>query len=613
MNEVQPTFAIVRYLTKNRFAFPVMMSAITVSTIATFVLIDYMLYGHLAMQLALDNAGKKINERNLFLKRFTQNANDILWSIRTSATFKRYLETPSECHFVNDLFLSFSQANPSMMQLRFIDSEGKERIRYDRVKSGEEPYRVTKLQDKKSRYYFEDSMEKPEKVWFSDLDLNIEYGKVELPYKPTYRAVLPVWHQEKFSGILIVNFFAKPMLDELFHAPLYDGILLDDAGYALAHYNQTKSWGYYQQPKVKVEEKYLKALNHEQYRSDEFVARRLDLPFPNRLTLILKLNDAYVMQQESRHNERLLKVSLIVLVLAFGVTWIMDRLIQNIARQITYQEKQVQELQERQREQEVLLIQQSRMADMGSMLSMIAHQWRQPIATLMGVLANMLDGLKSETVDRKALEQQIERSEDTLLFMSSTIDDFRSFFSRSKKAAEFDMAGAILGAYRLIGSQLEDHGIEMQLCLEPLGGKQRCIILTPHDEGPLKDEERFIAFGYPNEFKQVVLNLLSNAKDALLEHSANKKIQVLLEAGETQYKVSIRDNGTGISPEHLEKVFEPYFTTKDQLNGTGLGLYMSKMIVEKSFRGMITAQSEPENGTCIVIEIAKDFGQKEIL
>lgn len=222
------------------------------------------------------------------------------------------------------------------------------------------------------------------------------------------------------------------------------------------------------------------------------------------------------------------------------------------------------------KEQENLLIHQSRLAAMGEMIGAIAHQWRQPLNALSLVLQNMriqhgYGELSDESMQRMQLKaaQLIER-------MSSTIDEFRNFFKPSKHPAAFNLAQNVKSAADIMEGVLKNHSIELVL---------QC-------------DDRIELFGIAGEFSQVVLNLLSNAKDAVLD-SRQQQPRIVVRAARAGDRVhlDIEDNGGGIESALLNKIFEPYFTTKDEGKGTGIGLYMSKMIVENNMNGSLEASN----------------------
>ena len=209
------------------------------------------------------------------------------------------------------------------------------------------------------------------------------------------------------------------------------------------------------------------------------------------------------------------------------------------------------------REKDHLLIQQSRLAALGEMIGNIAHQWRQPINALSLLLANLEDAFEFGELDRAYLSSQMTRGNQLIHKMSTTIDDFRNFFRPDRTRLPFSIGKAVRDAAMIIESSYANARIG--------------LILEVDDDT--------VCLGFPNEYAQVVLNLLANAKEAIQEgHVPDGRVVVRIERDDRDARLTITDNGGGIPAEALPKVFDPYFTTRDQ--GTGIGLYMSRMIIE---------------------------------
>lgn len=204
-----------------------------------------------------------------------------------------------------------------------------------------------------------------------------------------------------------------------------------------------------------------------------------------------------------------------------------------------------------------MLIQQSRLAAMGEMIGNIGHQWRQPINALTLLLANLKDAYEFNELTRESLDGTVKHGQQLIQRMSSTIDDFRNFFRPNKTKQTFRASDGVEEAIKLVRESFKDKAIEIEL--NKIG--EPCIVT-----------------GYPNEFAQVVLNALSNAKDAIIEKKVRGKVRIGFEQGTETATVSILDNGGGIPEANLPKVFDAYFTTKEE--GTGIGLYMSRMIMD---------------------------------
>lgn len=223
---------------------------------------------------------------------------------------------------------------------------------------------------------------------------------------------------------------------------------------------------------------------------------------------------------------------------------------------------QLVRLAEELREKDMLLLQQSRMAAMGEMISYIAHQWRQPLHLLNLLVQNLAHSSAAESSGEKLAGQ----AEDLLLHMSSTIDDFRDFSRTDQNQTPFDLKESVCKILDLVSADLKGQGIETVF----------------------EAEDGLTVNGYGNEFSHVLLNILNNAREALVDKGiAAPKISLRLFREGTRKVVAIRDNAGGVPESIRKQLFESYFTTKE--NGTGIGLYISRIIIEKRLQGTISA------------------------
>jgi signal transduction histidine kinase len=222
------------------------------------------------------------------------------------------------------------------------------------------------------------------------------------------------------------------------------------------------------------------------------------------------------------------------------------------------------------RTRERLLIQQSRLAAMGEMISNIAHQWRQPLNTLGLIVQRLPHFYDAGKFDRDFLVTNTKEAMNHIRHMSATIDDFRDFFRPDRERIIFNINNAVNQAISLIETGFKAQNIELQTLIEG---------------DPTVD-------GYPSRFAQVILNILFNSRDALLERGKDKGLIRIESRREGERVVlTIRDNAGGIPDDILDKVFDPYFTTKGPDRGTGIGLFMAKSIIENSMGGSITARN----------------------
>ena len=222
--------------------------------------------------------------------------------------------------------------------------------------------------------------------------------------------------------------------------------------------------------------------------------------------------------------------------------------------------------------QEQILIHQSRLAAMGEMIGAIAHQWRQPLNALSLVLQNMQLQYRMGQLSEESMQRLQGKADQLILHMSRTIDEFRNFFKPSKIKETFALAQALHSAGNILEGVFKNHNIELSIdCADDL-------LLT----------------GVPGEFSQVILNLLSNAKDSILTaKQAQPRIYIHARKVALQVQIDVEDNGGGIDPVILHKIYEPYFTTKEEGRSTGIGLYMSKMIIENNMYGRLEASALP--------------------
>ncbi|WP_331775317.1 ATP-binding protein [Sulfurospirillum sp. 1612] len=217
-------------------------------------------------------------------------------------------------------------------------------------------------------------------------------------------------------------------------------------------------------------------------------------------------------------------------------------------------------------EKERILAHQSKLASMGEMIGNIAHQWRQPLTELSSILINMELYFERGKLSVEKFHTKVTEAHEQIVFMSKTIDDFRNFFASGKKKETVRISTIINKVNNLMSASLKNNNIN--------------FILDITDD--------FEVYCYPNELSQALLNIISNAKDILLERDI-KDANIILKAFQKEDKhiVLVEDNAGGITVEPIDKIFEPYFSTKHAKSGTGIGLYMTKTIIEKNNNGKI--------------------------
>lgn len=245
-------------------------------------------------------------------------------------------------------------------------------------------------------------------------------------------------------------------------------------------------------------------------------------------------------------------------------------------------EKKIQEEINRRSDQEKLLVQQSKLAAIGNMLGNIAHQWRQPISEINAILIEIESISRYHTLTPEVLHSNLKLCYDVTDHMSHTICDFQNFFKPSKKQETFSIIEACNNAIAIINASLKFHNINL---VYSSSSKDSSVV------------------GYPNEFSHAILNIISNAKDVLVERKIEHPcIMLNIKTGKKFTIIRIEDNGGGIIEENIERIFEPYFTTKHAKQGTGIGLYMTKSIIENNMQGFVNVENT-DQGALFTIKI----------
>ncbi|MDX1295173.1 MAG: PAS domain-containing protein [Sulfurimonadaceae bacterium] len=222
-----------------------------------------------------------------------------------------------------------------------------------------------------------------------------------------------------------------------------------------------------------------------------------------------------------------------------------------------------------------MLYQQSKMAQMGEMLSSIAHQWRQPLAHINSMLLEIDTAYNKGLLDQPTLMDALDRIETVTDYLSQTIEDFRQYFHPNKEKEYFGAKELFEDALTLFEPWVAGRNIKV--------GSELCEACA---HGGME------IYGYKKELIQVLLVLLNNARDAMLEHGVEAPlITISCDRTDGHMLIHVEDNGGGIDPKHLPKIFEPYFTTKENKMGTGMGLYLARMMVESSMDGTLTVEN----------------------
>lgn len=247
---------------------------------------------------------------------------------------------------------------------------------------------------------------------------------------------------------------------------------------------------------------------------------------------------------------------------------------------VYFYQRKMDEAKELINQQQKIMSRQAKHAVMGEMISMIAHQWRQPLSTVTLSISNLqIKKLLGEKIEAKEVDKALQEINKTAIYLSETIDDFQTFFHPNRELEEIKVTALIQKVTGFVDARLKDANIDLVI----------------------EVEENILISTYVNEIVQVILNLLNNAIDELIRvQILMPKIVIKIQNSAENIKIFVIDNAHGIIKEDIDKVFEPYFSTKGK-NGTGLGLYMSQMIMQKQFNTKIEIESSSKGSSFAII------------
>ena len=588
---------------KRRFKLVLFLSYLLFATVllaAIFMLHIY--FNNLTSQKKFERQARiHAKDKMEYLNFFYKNVSDTLKAIANNKNFLNFINRHKDKNIVENLFFTMISSDKYYMQIRYIDTRGNEVIRFDRSKIGSKPYEVPKdfLQNKYQRYYCKQCLKLPKgKIWFSNIDLNVEHGKIEKPFKPVIRIAYPIYSFNNYKGFLIINIFMKEYLKILTLSPTFDVYLVDEQGYFIIHPNSLYNWSRYIKNGKNIYKefpKYAKMIMKTKkplfIKSKKIFIQPLKFKNSQNLRLIYVEKIEKIKDSEHYIEQRTFFTVLLAIIVAIPFAFLFSSPInkmyesleeksnelKNLANNL---EAKVQEEIAKNAKKDRILENQSKLAALGEMLANIAHQWRHPLTRLSIILQNIRLYNSKGKLDEKTLNRYIQNSLEQIEYMSQTIDDFRNFYKEDKKKIEFNIKNAIQNAVNIIEASIKHNGIKMQI----------------------QAKEDIAYIGYPNQLSQVILNILQNSKDALeLKKVKNPYIKVKVYKSKKFAKIEIKDNAGGIPPNIMDKIFEANFTTK-QGTGTGIGLYMSKTIIVDNFGGNILVKND-KDGALFTIEL----------
>ena len=232
------------------------------------------------------------------------------------------------------------------------------------------------------------------------------------------------------------------------------------------------------------------------------------------------------------------------------------------------------------KEKEKMMLLQSKHSAMGEMISMIAHQWRQPLSSVSTIVSRIKLRNNMNKIDKEFLNNILDEMNEYIQYMSNTIDDFRNFFSVDTKKELTTLNEIVFTVYKMVDKSFCSQNINIEI----------------------KNTELSERLLFKNELIQILLNIINNAKDAFAEKNVeNPLIQISFSEDEKYQNILIEDNAKGIDKKIIGNIFEPYFSTKTQKNGSGLGLYICKTILEKDNLGTIKVENKNDGAVFTII------------
>jgi signal transduction histidine kinase len=537
----------------------------------------------------------QMDGKQRFIDLYLNDLSRSLQSIAYNPYFLSYVVDPAHVKQAEFLFLTIMLEHGDYMQLRFIGADGVERLRFDRDRINGYPYQKTQLQDKSDRYYFQEAIKLPEgEIYSSKIDFNIENGRVVQPYVPVFRVSTPVYFKGKLKGVLTINTFAETIVSLFTNSPIFETYLFDTDGfliYALGHYYDKSI-----EPRSVTDLLPIPAENIPQKPDQTFLDETekiyaKTIPMGTELINVAfrpKPNTVIAFKEQDYRLGTLLTVLLFLG--AIPLAYLLSRPIEHMFATLTRQQDELHELTrtleervaqktEENARKDRLIIHQARLAELGEMIGNIAHQWRHPLTRLSLLLQNLKALNAKKRLSPEKLDEMLTAAHEQIFFMSDTIDHFKDFYRPATESVDFEVRRAYDQALNIIGYDLKHKNIAIDC----------------------RSDRTLLLHGDPNTFAQVLLNLIANARDALVERAV-EPAEITLHGTEREGRIvlTVEDNAGGIAPEHLEKIFEPYFSTKAE-KGTGIGLYMVRTIIQEKFGGNVKVTNTDRGARFILV------------
>ncbi|WP_444996106.1 ATP-binding protein [Aliikangiella sp. IMCC44359] len=530
-----------------------------------------------------------------------------------------FLENSNDVELLANFFKAFSEASGLYDQIRWIDNSGMELIRVNLKKNKAIIVPPEQLQSKAKRYYFLNSLKlNKNELYFSPVDLNIEHGKIEVPWKPIIRAIIPIYNQEETrTGFIVLNYLAGGLLNDVRKSNIADNInffLVNKEGYWLLSPIQNQEWGFmFSQPELNMKATYPSSWNvinqkergsfFDQYGMWHFESISLNDKKQNifHWKAIIHLPQNKISEIFYKTLLQIVAIAITFILLAFFVCLKISKnivKIKEINNELTQSKKELEESLAHLKETQDELIQVSKLSSMGLMVAGVAHELNTPIGSAQITLTSLNDDcVEFEKAYLKGLcksdvDNFIARYNEGSLIIQSNLTRSANLVKSFKRLAVerrceeekyFNLSLLIDDLHRAIWSQNNDLA--------------KLIIITIPKFLEVKS--------FPGAIGQVVENLVSNAFIHGLHSKPHGEILITASKTDTsaQLLIEVSDNGCGIEEEPLSSIFEPFYTTRRGSGGMGLGLHLTFQLVTQVLKGTLNVESELNVGTKFIVKI----------
>jgi signal transduction histidine kinase len=560
-------------------------------TVAITNTVNYLFFKNDSMSAAVAHSKNKFIERENFIKYSLDPYILLLKSIQKSDIFLEYIKN-KQYNKVAQIFKARTNSYKNIDQIRFIDAHGNERAR---VNSGNNIVSEDKLQNKYHRYYFQDSIKlKPDELYFSKMDLNVEHGVIETPHKPMLRIGLTIFHENEKKGVILLNLKIKDILAQLVETTLYNVYLIDKFGNFILHFpnkdhSEDLSFSKYLNVLHTVRnyfpKEYENLMLQEEYLGSNFYSKELYIKSEDGIKMILEVKNEFLNKTSEEVKRQLIILVIICLILCVPLAIFLVNYMIKIKKD--YEDK-IESYVDENNKQTQLLMQNSKLTIMGDMISMIAHQWRQPLSTQSSIISTLLLKEQLGLLDNELLKEKLHDLNKVSQKMSKIIQQFSTFFKPSDELKTINVKETLSQTLELLSEELEKSNISVEV---------NC-------------EDTLEVVTYANELGQMIINIIKNSKESLEENNdeSNRRISLMVYKNGNFFIIKITDNAGGIEPSLLPKIFDPYFSTKSK-NSRGLGLYICKVIAEEHLFGKIEV-SNVDTGAVVKITLPINLDNK---